>query len=493
MSKGKIKVGVALIKQLSETFYPNISSVFGELVSNASDAFAKSVRIELSKDKIIVEDDGIGMSSEELTKFFYISVSRKDSGVLKQFKGIKRRIIGKFGIGKLSMYRLCKGFEIISWKEGVESRAELDFDKFEKKEFIEDFNLEVEDEKTNIKKIGTLIRMTGLKENINNWFVTLLRRSLSKSMPLKPNFKIIVNGLELEPVKKNGFMIEINENIPILGEIKGQIIISDSNIGEDAGIYIRVFNRVVNESNPHPLDVGVLTHGLSYVNKLYADLNVDSLNEAIMANRSSFIEDNSKYKLFKEWLKKYLNSLFSELYITGKNILTDPEKELPEQIAFETQELFRKEALKEKWLKIEKRSGKFKDKLKKRIEKKFNIAPLFKKKEKPKFHNLWEKRMGEIEEELKEISLAGGTKFLIKIQKCRETDPECSLSKDGSTLIINKDHPQYKKAEEISVNTVLFHCIKAIIIDLAITMSGGNMDIFKKTYDALTRQDLKIK
>src|SRR3989338_6983503 len=123
MEKTKIRVGVSLIKQLSETFYPSVNAVFGELISNASDAFAKTVRVTLSNEDIVIEDDGTGMSPEELTKFFHISASRKDSGMIKQFKGIKRSIIGRFGIGKLSMYRICKRFEITTWKDGIESNA----------------------------------------------------------------------------------------------------------------------------------------------------------------------------------------------------------------------------------------------------------------------------------------------------------------------------------------------------------------------------------
>jgi len=492
MKKEKIRVGVSLIKQLSETFYPSINSVFGELVSNSSDAFAKTVRIILSKDEIIVEDDGIGMSPEELTKFFHISSSRKDSGMIKQSKGIRRKIIGKFGIGKLSMYRLCRRFEIISWKNSMESTAELDFDKFEKKDFIDDFYLEVDNENNSIKKTGTLIRMTGLKQDINNAFITFVKRSLSKSMPLKPDFRVIVNGFQLETTKKNGSLIEVNEKDSILGEIKGQVIIADSNISDEAGIYIRVFNRVVNESNPHIINVGILTHGLSYINRLYVDINVDSLNEAITANRSGFIEDNKKYQLFISWLRRYLNSLFSELYLAEKNILTDTEKELPEQIAFETREIFKREEVKRKLSIIEKESGKFKDKIKKRIKKDFNIAPIFKKKAKPKFSSLWEERSEELDEKFKEIELNDGTRFFIKIQKGRESDPECSLSKDGSTIIINKNHPQYKNAEKISPKTILFHCIKAIIVDISLTIANEDINLFKRTYDTLTRETIKI-
>jgi hypothetical protein len=61
------------------------------------------------------------------------------------------------------------------------------------------------------------------------------------------------------------------------------------------------------------------------------------------------------FDAFKDWADKRfsnilikgneirLNSIFSELYTAQKNILTDIEKEIPEQIAEETRKLFAKE------------------------------------------------------------------------------------------------------------------------------------------------------
>lgn len=112
--ESKIRVGTNIIKQLSTTFYPNLNMVFSELVSNARDAMATKVRIRVGDDKITIEDNGEGMTHDDLIKFFYISHTDKEEGNIKIRGDLKRELIGKFGIGKLTLYRLCKSFDIIS-------------------------------------------------------------------------------------------------------------------------------------------------------------------------------------------------------------------------------------------------------------------------------------------------------------------------------------------------------------------------------------------
>lgn len=156
-----MRVGTQIIRQLSTTFYPNIRMIFDELVSNARDAIATEVKIYIGTDKIMIEDNGYGMSPEELEKFFFISSTDKEPGEIKITGSIKRAIIGKFGIGKLSMYRICNKFEITTWRDGVTSRATFDFSEFESKKFVDEFELDVEEIGQQAKGHGTMARVAG--------------------------------------------------------------------------------------------------------------------------------------------------------------------------------------------------------------------------------------------------------------------------------------------------------------------------------------------
>lgn len=305
---GPMRVGVSLIKQLSTAFYADIANVFDELVSNAYDAGATHVKIVIKPHEISLEDDGIGMSSEELMRFFYISHTDKlDAKKYRHLGHLKRAIIGRFGIGKLSMYRLCRKFTITTWKDGVVSTSEFNFEDLEKLAFIDELNLSVRKAPVvqhGVEKHGTLLTLQDLKKKMN---ATVIRRHLSKTMPLKPDFKLTVNGIECAPEKLEGVMYNIEDELPGFGPVNGFLIYTHEPLHErDAGVYVRVAGRVVNH-NPRIIELGHLRSALSLSRKTYMELNADWLYDAIKSDRTGFLTDNPKYIRLLDWLTPTLN------------------------------------------------------------------------------------------------------------------------------------------------------------------------------------------
>lgn len=191
MEGEKIRVGTALIKQLSSSFYPKTYMIFDELVSNSRDAGATEVKLGIYKDHIEVDDNGDGMDRAELVKFFYISSTHKAQKTERYVRGVKRDIIGKFGIGKISMYQICNKFRIESWRDGVLSYADFNFAEFEKSEYIDNFFLDVKSKPTDKKGSGTKILMTELKLERKIRFREI-RKNLQMNLPLSHDFKLIL-------------------------------------------------------------------------------------------------------------------------------------------------------------------------------------------------------------------------------------------------------------------------------------------------------------
>src|SRR3989338_6592464 len=79
----KIKVGTDLIRQLSTTFYPHTRMIFDEIISNSLDAMSSVVKLDIQTDTITFEDNGEGMTRDQLVKFFYIAHTEKKSGETK--------------------------------------------------------------------------------------------------------------------------------------------------------------------------------------------------------------------------------------------------------------------------------------------------------------------------------------------------------------------------------------------------------------------------
>ncbi|MEJ0021255.1 MAG: ATP-binding protein [Candidatus Doudnabacteria bacterium] len=61
----KLNISPRVLELLGPSLYTNIYYVLAELIANAYDAMASNVYIIKKEDRIIVEDDGIGMSYED--------------------------------------------------------------------------------------------------------------------------------------------------------------------------------------------------------------------------------------------------------------------------------------------------------------------------------------------------------------------------------------------------------------------------------------------
>ena len=122
------------IQHFGVSLYSNLPTVLSELIANAYDADSSSVTIEFEDDnkdkRIIVHDDGDGMSFEELNdKYLTIGRNRRmHNNDSKTRKG--RKVIGKKGLGKLSVFGICRKIIVETTDTlGVTNSFSMDIDK----------------------------------------------------------------------------------------------------------------------------------------------------------------------------------------------------------------------------------------------------------------------------------------------------------------------------------------------------------------------------
>lgn len=98
-----LSIDPSILELLGPSLYTNIYYVLAELIANAYDAQAKNVYIIADKDSITVEDDGLGMTYEEVTGH-YLAVARESRTTEADTytKDGSRRKMGRKGIGKLA-------------------------------------------------------------------------------------------------------------------------------------------------------------------------------------------------------------------------------------------------------------------------------------------------------------------------------------------------------------------------------------------------------
>src|SRR5437879_5589223 len=95
--KYKMTVDLSVLEALGINLYSNAAAVLSELVANAYDADATVVEIDwkLSGSKILVRDDGVGMSVEELNeRFLKVGYKKRSTEGLKSPR-FKRPYMGR--------------------------------------------------------------------------------------------------------------------------------------------------------------------------------------------------------------------------------------------------------------------------------------------------------------------------------------------------------------------------------------------------------------
>ncbi len=108
----EIAVDYAIIRHFSEHLYGSPNKAIEELVSNGYDALATECRVYIpgsaTADRVIVWDAGASMGVQQLKELWVIARSPKASipNRVVEADGVKRYMIGKFGIGKLASYSL---------------------------------------------------------------------------------------------------------------------------------------------------------------------------------------------------------------------------------------------------------------------------------------------------------------------------------------------------------------------------------------------------
>jgi len=116
---GEIVVASRIVDYLSSGLYESPAACLKELINNSYDADARRVTVFVKPDadRIIIEDDGVGMNRADFEKHFTKiseSYKREDGDTT----AMGRPKIGKIGIGFIAANEICDVMELFSTKKG---------------------------------------------------------------------------------------------------------------------------------------------------------------------------------------------------------------------------------------------------------------------------------------------------------------------------------------------------------------------------------------
>jgi hypothetical protein len=124
-------VDLAVVESLGINLYSNAAAVLSELVANAWDADANTVKINwnASGDEITIEDDGTGMTRAELNeRYLTVAYKKRDSEGRLSLRH-NRPFMGRKGIGKLSVFSLAGEIMLYSAKDGQQNGFRIRVDE----------------------------------------------------------------------------------------------------------------------------------------------------------------------------------------------------------------------------------------------------------------------------------------------------------------------------------------------------------------------------
>ncbi len=123
------------IDHLGVKLYTTIPPMIAELISNAWDADAHNVKVifnEADGKSIRVVDDGCGMTFGELNDHFLRIGRNRRVDDCKDRTDEGRPVLGKKGLGKLSMFGISKKITISTVKNGLKNTFMMDYEEIKK-------------------------------------------------------------------------------------------------------------------------------------------------------------------------------------------------------------------------------------------------------------------------------------------------------------------------------------------------------------------------
>lgn len=187
--------------------FTNAESAILELVKNAYDAEVLNLTIKFNENQLIIEDDGIGMSAEDIKKYWmHIGKSEKKYNIID--KNNKNRVLaGSKGLGRFALARLGESVRLFSKKENNNSVV-----------WSTDWNSSKLDYDNTFNKIGTKIIIDNLRdkwrkkkiENLVDFLQKIYNDDSMKIKLLYNNEEKVIKKYFLEPILGENCSTNIN-------------------------------------------------------------------------------------------------------------------------------------------------------------------------------------------------------------------------------------------------------------------------------------------
>ncbi|MCY3770961.1 MAG: ATP-binding protein [Gemmatimonadetes bacterium] len=356
--KYRMTLSLSVLKHLGFGLYSNVPAVLSEVVANAWDADARKVSIKIdpypSGGKIIIQDDGHGMTVADANeRYLHVGYERRKATNGARTPRLRRPVMGRKGIGKLSLFSIARTVEVHSIRESERHGFRMDVGKIE--ETIKDgdggeyFPDPVSSEDVDLD-VGTRIVLTNLKRQLHRSGKALRRRLARRFSIIGPGhrFEIELDGRPITIEDREyhdkvqyiwtfgdrgsefaSVATNLDRHSPRQGmiEVDGETFEVDGWIGtaSEAGqlkdqdtkesinkIVIMVRDKLAQEDVLEDFGEGGV-YSKYIIGEIHADfLDLDDKEDIATTSRQRIIEDDPRYEALRSKLLEYLKEIQSE-------------------------------------------------------------------------------------------------------------------------------------------------------------------------------------
>ena len=340
--KYTMSISLNVLQHLGIGLYSNVPAVLSEIIANSWDADAKKVliNIDLQNDEIIIKDDGCGMDHADINeKFLNVGYRRRQGSPSGLTNRYNRPLMGRKGIGKLSVFSIADQIDIYSAKDGSKQAFRMltsEIQTLIKKGGQQQYHpKEISSESIKVTS-GTEIRLKKLNKRINV-FEHFLRKRVARRFSIlgkKFNFQVFINGKEVtvadrdysrfvefiwymddegekfakscrnaRKLQKISNVIDADNNYTLKGWVA--TIDEQKHIGEDDNsIVVLARGKLILENLlPYVKEGGIYTKYL--IGQIGADfLDIDGLDDLATTDRQRIKEDDERFIILKDYVQK---------------------------------------------------------------------------------------------------------------------------------------------------------------------------------------------
>ncbi len=298
--------------------YPSSERALKELVDNAWDADAEQVTLSLPKplsgDPIVIQDDGTGMTEEELRRHYLSIATDRRSRRGERTSKKNRQVKGRKGIGKFSGLMAASIMTLETRARGKMCRITLRLDEISKVEDIEQLNISLHSEPCGAELHGTTLTLSELHQGLAYPDSNKLRQILLQDYGRQDDFSITVDDKRLDVDDVSGSYSEQEQDLPAAGKVRLRFSISDGKSGlRQPGITLRVDGKAVGRPGFFGLDQ---QHDFpsKLLRKLYGEIEADGLRDHITAGWDSAVENSELLKEVESYVQPILREAYEQQY-----------------------------------------------------------------------------------------------------------------------------------------------------------------------------------